>query len=60
MLLLSVFPDITKIGDFWWEIADVSRIQEIRHVIHAFLDFFQVRYNFAKFHHCSVCPKKFR
>ena len=27
MQFLSVFPNVTKIADFWWNDADVSRTQ---------------------------------
>ena len=36
---ISVFLDRAKFSDFWWENADVSRIQGMCHVIHLyFLD----------------------
>ena len=34
MQSISVFLDIVKFADFWWENADVSRTQGVRHVIH--------------------------
>ena len=36
MQSLSVFFDITKIADFWWKNADVSRTQRVCYVIHIF------------------------
>ena len=32
----SVFLDITKVADFWWKNADVSRIDGVHHVIYIF------------------------
>ena len=37
MQSISVFFDITKIADFWWKNADVSRTQGVCHVIYIFL-----------------------
>ena len=34
MQSIPVFPDITKIADFWWKNADVSRTQVVCHVIY--------------------------
>ena len=34
MQSVSVFSGIAKFVDFWWRNADVSRTQEVRHVIH--------------------------
>ena len=34
---ISVFLDIAKLADFWRKNADVSRIQEVFHVIHIVL-----------------------
>ena len=31
---MSVFCDITKVADFQWKIADVSRTQGVCHVIY--------------------------
>ena len=36
MQSIPVFPDITKIADFRWKNADVSRTQGVCHVIHIF------------------------
>ena len=36
MKSLSVFLDITKVADFQWENADVSRTQGVCHVIYIF------------------------
>ena len=33
----SVFLDIATFGNLWWKEADVSRTQEVCHVIHIFL-----------------------
>ena len=33
---ISVFLDITKLADFWWKNADVSRTQGLPHVIDSF------------------------
>ena len=33
---LPVFPDVTKIADFWWKNADDSRTQGVCHVIFVF------------------------
>ena len=32
-----VFPDLTKIANFWWINADVGRTQGVCHVTHIFL-----------------------
>ena len=36
MQSISVFLDIAKFGDFWGKNTDVSRIQEVCHVINIF------------------------
>ena len=36
MQSLSVFRDITKVADFRWKNADVSRTQGVCHTIYAF------------------------
>ena len=36
MQSISVFPDVTKIADFRWESAVVSRTQGVRHLIYVF------------------------
>ena len=56
---MSVFLDIAKFADFRSENADVSRTQEVCHVIHIFLDILQVRYNCVKFHYCRICKTDF-
>ena len=38
MQFLSVFRNITKIADFRWKVADVSKTQMVCHVIYIFLD----------------------
>ena len=38
MQFLFVFLDITKIADLRWENADLTRTQEVCHVIIYFLD----------------------
>ena len=60
MQSVSVFLDMTNVADFRRKNADVSRTQEVCHVINIFLDFLWVRYNCAKFHHCRVCVTAFR
>ena len=34
MQSIPVFPDVTKIADFQWKNADVSRIQAVCHMIY--------------------------
>ena len=34
---MSVFPDMTKVDDFLWENAHVSRTEGLFHVIYIFL-----------------------
>ena len=34
MKSMPVFPDIAKFADFRWKNAEVSRTQEVHHVIH--------------------------
>ena len=36
MQSIFVFLDITKVADFWWKNADVSRTQELCRVIYIF------------------------
>ena len=36
MQSIPVFPDITKIADFWRKKADASRTQGVCHVIYVF------------------------
>ena len=49
-----VLLDIAKFVDF-------NRTQGVYHVIHIyFLNFFNARYNCAKFHHCRIRVKDFR
>ena len=36
MQSVSVFLDITKVADFWRKNTDVTKNQEVRHVIHIF------------------------
>ena len=38
MVSISVFLDITKVIDFWWQNSDFSRTQEVCHVIHIFFE----------------------
>ena len=33
MQSIPVFPDVTKIANFWWKNADASRTQVVCHVI---------------------------
>ena len=40
MQSIHVFPDIAKFADLGWKIADVSRTQEMCHVIHIFFGSF--------------------
>ena len=51
----SVFLDITKVADFLWKNADVTRIQGMSHVICMILD-----HKSAKFRHCSICMTDFK
>ena len=37
MQFISLFLDITKVADFWWNNADVSRTQGVCHMIYIFL-----------------------
>ena len=36
MQSIPVFPDMTKVADFRWKNADVSRTQKVYHVIYLF------------------------
>ena len=45
MQSISVFQDKAKFTDFWCKNADVSRTQDVCHIIHIFLGLLQVRYN---------------
>ena len=38
MQSISVFFDVVKFADFLWKNADVSRTQEVCHVIHIFFE----------------------
>ena len=38
---IYVFLDITKVADFRWKNADVSRTQEVYHVVYIILIFFR-------------------
>ena len=58
--IISVFLDITKLADFRWKNAYVSKIQGVCHVTYIFFDFCQVRYNCVTFHHCRICVTDFR
>ena len=60
MQSISVFLDIAKLGDFQWKIVDVSRTQDVCHVIYIFLDLIYVKYNCAKFYQCRICMTDFR
>ena len=50
----------SKICWFAVKNADVSKTQEVCHVIHIFFYLLSVRYNSAKFHHCRICVTDFR
>ena len=60
MTSILVFPDLTKIHDFRWKNANVTRNQEVCHVIYAFLKSSLRMYNCAKFHQCRICMTDFR
>ena len=60
MQSISVFLDIAKFADFRWKNADVSRTQEVCHVISIFFGSSLGRYNCAKFHQCKICVTDFK
>ena len=39
-IYISVFLDIAKFADLWWQNADVNRTQGMGHVIHIFFGSF--------------------
>ena len=52
--------DIKKVADSRLKSADVSRTQEMCHVMICYLDVLQVRYNCDKFYHCRINVADFR
>ena len=46
---------ITKVADFRWKIRRIQYYYDLY-----FLDFFLVRYNYAKFHYCRIYVTDFR
>ena len=60
MQSLSVFLDITKVHDFRWKNANVSRTHGVCHMIYIFLDLLYVRCNCAKFYHSRICATDFK
>ena len=60
MQSISPFSDIVKFVDFPCKNVDVSKTHGVCLVIHIFLVFLWVRYNFAKSHHCEKCVTDFR
>ena len=60
MQFLSVFPNKTKIDDFYLRNADVSRPQGLCHVIYIFLELLYARFKCAKSNHCGICVTDFR
>ena len=60
MQSIPVFPDVTKIADFQWKNADVSRTQGVCHVTFVFFWSPLGKYNCAKFHQCRACVTDFR
>ena len=57
MWSLSPLLDITKIADFRWKHADVSRTERVCHVIHIFFEFSLGKVNC---HLCRICVTNFR
>ena len=55
MRSISVFLDIIKVADFWWNNVDISRNHGVCHVIFKFFGTSLVRHNCPKFLHCAVC-----
>ena len=61
MQSISVFLEIAKFADFQWRYPDVSRTQEMCHMIHIFFGFsLEVKCNSAKFHYCRIYVTDFR
>ena len=58
---ISLFLDITKVDDFLWKNADISKTQRsVLGDLYIFFGSFLVRYNCVKFHHCRICVTAFR
>ena len=55
MQSISIFLDVTKVADLWWKNTDISRTQGVCNVFYILPESSLVRYNYAKFHHCSIC-----
>ena len=60
MNFLSVFPEKTKISDFRWKNADVTRTQSCVTCSTYFLDLLKLRYYRAKFCCFEICVTDFR
>ena len=60
MNFLSVFPEKTKISDFRWKNADVTRTQSCVTCSIYFLDLLKLRYYRAKFCCFGICVTDFR
>ena len=60
MQSISVCLDIAKFGNFSWKMLMSTEIKECVTWFIYFLDLLQVRYNFAKFHHCRISVTGFR
>ena len=59
MKCISAFLDITKLANFRWKNAGISRTQGVRHVIHKIFGSSLGKVNCAKFHYCRVCVTGF-
>ena len=53
------FLGITKVADFCWKDAHVSRTQKVCHVIYKFFGSFLNNVNCAKVHNCRICETGF-
>ena len=60
MNFLSVFPEKTKISDFRWKNADVTRTKSCVTCSIYFLDLLKLRYYRAKFCRFGICETDFR
>ena len=47
---MPVFPDITKVADFWWKYGDFSRTQDVCFVVYVFSG-----PSLGKIQLCQVC-----
>ena len=60
MKIFYVFPDMTKIVNFWSKNADVSRTLRVRHVSYIIFGSYLGRSDCAKFRNCGICVTDYR